>query len=177
MVYICPIGSREGMSNFFFWKGVFVKHPTSGWPWHLITIQCQCSSLVSSKFWEAVKKRIYASVWGKGEGEGCYQFATNLLVSLLFISAKCTDLNPGLAGILSMKMRSTRVTVATREDTATMNTALKRFPFLVLLFLLFAQFVNGYNDAGVKMGWAFEEVSGACSGFKMPCPPAGDHLQ
>ena len=28
MVYICPIGSREGMTNFFFWKSVFVKHPS-----------------------------------------------------------------------------------------------------------------------------------------------------
>ena len=27
VVYICPIGSREGMTNFFFWKSVFVKHP------------------------------------------------------------------------------------------------------------------------------------------------------
>ena len=28
MVYICPIGSREGMNNFFFKKSVFVKHPS-----------------------------------------------------------------------------------------------------------------------------------------------------
>ena len=32
MVYICPIGSREGMTNFFFWKSVFVKHPNEYWP-------------------------------------------------------------------------------------------------------------------------------------------------
>ena len=28
MVYICPIGSRKGMNNFFFKKSVFVKHPS-----------------------------------------------------------------------------------------------------------------------------------------------------
>ena len=28
MVYICPIGSREGMNNFFFQKSVFLKHPS-----------------------------------------------------------------------------------------------------------------------------------------------------
>ena len=27
MVYICPVGSRGGMDNLFFWKSVFVKHP------------------------------------------------------------------------------------------------------------------------------------------------------
>ena len=33
MVYICPIGSREGMNNLFFWKSVFVKHPNIHRPW------------------------------------------------------------------------------------------------------------------------------------------------
>ena len=28
MVFIWPIGSREGMTNFFFEKSVFVKHPS-----------------------------------------------------------------------------------------------------------------------------------------------------
>ena len=36
MVYICPIGSREGMDNFLFWKSVFVKHPSQQPCWILL---------------------------------------------------------------------------------------------------------------------------------------------
>ena len=98
----------------------------------------------------------------------CVQLLTSHRCFLIFsIHTLVLSLVP--AGLLNMKMRSTRGTAATRADTATMNTVLMRFVTCPLLQICLFYVMLTSRWAGSVM-FAFEEV------VHWLQTAAGDHL-